>query len=156
MPTFCRIFVGSKENLGNLFTFYCNQIVSKQIFSKAAFQETYNINPDVLDIFVNGVSAFEKFGSKLGYLFLLRTKTDLITPLRTDTVKSSGDVLELSKLFINTRFFAEMLVLFERKLCLMVVNTIDGKISMYPVAEIITRNDETQMSMFLHELLTLF
>ncbi|KAF2803192.1 phosphoribosylaminoimidazole carboxylase [Mytilinidion resinicola] len=107
----------------------------KDKFSQKAFLGRHGVpTAESVDLGVMGVDEVKEVGKRLGYPFMLKSKTEAYDGRGNYVVKSEGDVEEGIKALGARPLYAERWAEFEMELAVMVVKTKDGTLS-YPTVE---------------------
>ena len=79
--------------------------------------------------------ALAQIGDKVGYPYLLKSRTDAYDGRGNHVVRSEDGITEALQVLADRPLYAEKMVAFERELAVMVLRTLDGKVCSYPCVE---------------------
>lgn len=99
----------------------------KEILGQDAVAEQYQVE--------STESALKTLAKKIGYPFLLKSRTDAYDGRGNFLVKSEDSISESLQVLANRPLYGEKLVPFERELAVMVLRTQDGEVHSYPCVE---------------------
>lgn len=99
----------------------------KKILGEHAVAEQYEVSSDV--------GSLEFLGDKIGYPFLLKSRTDAYDGRGNFVVNSKSSIQEALNVLKDRPLYGEKMVKFVRELAVMVLRTLAGEVHSYPCVE---------------------
>lgn len=99
----------------------------KKVLGDDAVAEQYQVASEV--------DSLEKLGNRIGYPYLLKSRTDAYDGRGNFVVKSKSSIQDALQVLANRSLYGEKMVNFERELAVMVLRTQDGEVFSYPCVE---------------------
>ncbi|ORY79925.1 phosphoribosylaminoimidazole carboxylase [Protomyces lactucae-debilis] len=99
----------------------------KTILGEKAVAEQYAVASDA--------TSLQALGEKIGYPYVLKSRTDAYDGRGNYVVRSAGSIAEAVKVLADRPLYGEKMVPFVRELAVMVVRTRDGQVHSYPCVE---------------------
>lgn len=94
-----------------------------------------------LSIETNSISALKEVGEKLGYPFMLKSKTLAYDGRGNFIVKGESTIPEALEFLKDRPLYAEKWAPFKKELAVMIVRSIDGRVFSYPTVETVHKDN---------------